>query len=155
MTAKTTATETYRKDWIIQQFPMIADEIIYKGSPVIVDASSWLAQTNDWTTITIATGDMFAWICVETANSTWLSAGAEYVKVFTEWVFLLPFSDTLTQANVWDKVYLNNVSDDNVFTTTTDTWNSQITVWVILEFVSSSTAYVKINNYVWNIAANA
>jgi hypothetical protein len=67
----------------------------------------------------------------------------------------MKFSDTLTQGNVGDKVYVNNVSDDAVVTVTSDTGNVQVTIGVITEFVSANLAYVQIDNYVDGVAATA
>lgn len=149
MTAKTSASETSRKDWIIQAFPMITNEIIYKGWPVIIGTSTWYAFTNDWTTNTLSAGDIFAGICVETADSTWITAGEQDVRVYRTGSFLLPISDTITQANVGDKVYINNTTDDSTFTITKD-GGVDVLVWKIVEFVSANSAYVTL--IPWNIA---
>lgn len=148
MTARTESVETSRKEWVAQAIPMIADEIIYKGSTVMIDASSGLAQTNDGTAITLDAGDIFAGIAMETANSTDFAAGAVDVKVYRSGSFLLTFSDTLTQADVGSKVYVNNTTDDSVVTVTSDETTVQVTIWEIVEFVSASTAYVSIDKYV-------
>lgn len=150
MSAKSAATETSRKDGVIQSIPMIANEIIYKGSTVMIDAASGLAQTNDWSAITLDAGDIFAGIAVETATS--VASWDTNVRVYRDGSFLLTFSDTLTQADVGSKVYINNTTDDAVVTITSDETTVQCTIWEIVEFVSASTAYVSINKYVWYVA---
>jgi len=140
MTAKNIATETSRKDGIIQIIPMIATETIYKGSTVLVNAD-WFALTNDWTTNTLIAWMIFSWICVE--NITSVIEGDTDVRVYRNGSFLLTFADTLTQANVWDKVYINNTTDDSVVTVTKDAW-VDVLIWKIIEFVSATTAYVSI-----------
>lgn len=151
MAAKTTSTETSRKDGIIQQIPMIASETIYKGSTVMVNSSSGYAFTNDGTTNTLSAGDIFAGIAVEEVTSGG-TAGVEHVRVYRDGSFLLTFSDTLTQANVGDRVYVNNTSDDAVVTITSDPADIQASIGQIVEFVSASTAYVSIDKSVGYIA---
>jgi len=154
MTAKTTASDTNRKDWKIQSLPMIAAETIYKGSTVLLNGTSKNAFTNDWTTNTIAAWDVFAWIAEETAdNSTWAAWDVE-VRVMRDWLHLLTFSDTLTKANEWATVYVNNVTDDSVVSITVDGSGVDVAIWTIIQFVSSSTAYVDIAWKAWvSIAA--
>ena len=66
----------------------------------------------------------------------------------------MDISDTISQANVGNAVFLNNVTDDSTLTVTSDTANPQITVGQIVEFVSANKAYISIDNYVGNVAAN-
>lgn len=145
MAAKTTATETSRKDGIIQNIPMIASETIYKGSTVIIGASTGLAFTNDGTTNTLSAGDIFAGIAVETSTSNGV-AGVESVNVYRKGSFYLPFTDTLTQANVGDKVYVNNTSDDGAVTITVDA-GVDVQIGNIVEFVSANLAVVSIDGF--------
>ena len=154
MSARIQAVETARKDGVIQAIPMIASETVYKGTPTLIKSASGHAFSNDGTTNTLAAGDIFAGISVETVTNSGAAASVS-VNVYRKGSFLLTFSDTLTQANLGDKVYVNNVSDDNVVTVTTNTGNPQITIGSIVEFVSANTAYVSIDNFVGNVAANA
>ncbi len=151
MTARTSISETDRKDGLIQAYPMVDGEVIYKGSTAIIDATSGLLQTNDGTTITLANGDIFAGIAVETVNN---STNDQKCRVYRTGTFLVDISDTIAQANVGDEVYLNNVTDDSTLTITSDTANPQITVGQIVEFVSANKAYISIDNYVGNVGAN-
>lgn len=145
MAARTTAYETNRKDGVIQSIPMIASETIYKGSTVIIGASTGYAFTNDGTTNTLSAGDIFAGICIETTTSSAV-AGAGCVNVYRKGTFLLAFTDTLTQANVGDKVYVNNASDDAAVTITQDA-GVDVQVGNIVEFVSANLAWVSIDGF--------
>lgn len=145
MTAKTSSTDAVRKDGIMISTPMIAAEIIYKGTPTFAKAAGD-AFSNDGTTNTLALGDVFLGIAVETVDNSAGAAQAESVRTYLDGSFLLTFSDTITKANQGDDVYVNNVSDDSVVTITTDTLNPQVTIGKIAEFVSATTAYVKITN---------
>lgn len=147
MTAKTQNTDAVRKDGIMISCPMLAAEIIYKGTPVFAKASGGLAFSNDGTTNTLANGDVFLGISVEEVDNSTGAASAEYVRTYVEGNFLLPISDTITQDNVGDKVYVNNVSDDSTTTITSDTGNPEVCIGVISEFVSANSAYVKITGY--------
>lgn len=147
MTAKTSNTDATRKDGIMISCPMLAAEIIYKGTPTFAKASGSLAFSNDGTTNTLANGDTFLGISVEEVDNSTGAASAEFVRTYIEGTFLLPISDTITQANVGDKVYVNNVSDDITTTITSDAGNPEACIGVISEFVSANSAYVKIDGY--------
>lgn len=152
MTAKAAATDTNRKDGKLLAYPMLADEIIYKGSTVIGDATSRYAQTNDGTTITMANGDVFLGICAETADNSDGAAAAENVRVYRDGVHLLTFSDTLTIADLHKKVYINNTTDDAVVTVTAVTDAPELCIGEIVEFIDASHARVQIDKYVGGLA---
>lgn len=145
MNARTSSYETSRKDWIMQAIPMAENETIYKSSTVMIN-SNGLAFTNDGTTNTLNAWDIFAWMCVEETTST--IAWQTYVNVYREWSFLLNFTDTLTQANLWAKVYVNNTSDDGAVTITAD-GGVDVHIWNIVEYVSNNSAYVNITWKAW------
>ena len=153
MTAKTANTEAIRKEGQMISTPVIAAEIIYKGTPTFAKAAGD-AFSNDGTTNTLAAGDVFLGISVEEADNSTGAAGAIDVRTYIEGCFLLTFSDTITKANQGDDVYVNNASDDSVVTITTDTGNPQVTIGKIAQFVSANTAYVKITGALTK-AANA
>lgn len=153
MTAIAEARDILRKEGEVQSFPVQAAVQIFKGTPSIVDTDGYL-QTNDGTTTSLANGDIFAGISYEGADNTSGVAGDENCRAFQKGSFLLEFSDVLTQANVGDLVYVNNVTDDSVVTVTSDSGNPQLTIGQIVEFVDASNAYVLIDNYVGNVAAN-
>lgn len=153
MTAIAEARDIARKDGVIQNFPVQASVKIYKGTPSIIDTDGYL-QTNDGVTTLVANGDIFAGISIDTADNSSGSAGDIDCRAYQNGSFIMEFSDTLAQANVGDLVYVNNVSDDSVVTNTSDTGQPQFTIGQIVEFVDASHAYVLIDNYVGNIAAN-
>lgn len=152
MTAKIENTEVTRQDWQIVAYPVLTGQKIFKWTPTMALASgSWYAYTNDWTTKTLTAGDVFLWISIEEVdNTTWDSWDAD-VRVYTTWAFELVFSDTLTQANIWAKVYVNNVTDDSVVTITSDTWNAEVCIGFITKITWANSAFVEINKCVWNI----
>ena len=154
MTARAENQETARKDGVIQAHPVLAAEKIWKGVPVILDGTSGFLQENDGTTITLANGDVFAGISLETIDNSDGANGDLECRVYQTGSFLLEFSDTLDQGDNGALVYMNNVSDDSVVTITSDTGNPQLTIGHIVRFVDATHAYVSIDKYVGNIAAN-
>lgn len=153
MTAKTAGSEVTRKDGDMISTPMIAAEIIYKGANTFAKAAGD-AFSNDGTTNTLAAGDVYLGVAVETVDNSTGAAQATDVRTYIEGCFLMTFSDTITKANQGDDVYVNNASDDSVVTITTDTGNPQVTIGKIAQFVSSTTAYVKLTGALTK-AANA
>lgn len=139
---------TDRADSRLQAYEVLAAERIWKGIPVVIDGTSKYLQTNDGTTITLALGDIFVGISNEGVDNTSGSSGDLKCNVNRTGTFLLTFSDTLTIADLGKLVYVNNVSDDEVLTVTSDTGNPQVTVGNIVEVVSASTARVSIDNSV-------
>lgn len=148
MTAKTQSTDAVRKEAIMISTPILAAEIVYKGTPTFAKATGGLAFSNDWTTNTLADGDVFLGISVEEVNNASGAASADYVRTFIQGAFLLTFSDTIAQENVGDKVYVNNVTDDSVVSITSDAGNPEVCIGIISQFVSANTAYVQIDGYV-------
>lgn len=153
MAQRTTAQDTARKDGSIVSAPILAAEKIYKGTPIIIK-TTWFAFSNDGTTNTLANGDFFGGISNETVDNSTGAAGDKSVNLSTDGIHLLEFSDTLTQANLFDRVYVNNNSDDAVVTITSHSANPQLTIGYIAQFVSANKAYVAIQNYVGTVAAN-
>lgn len=154
MTARTTDFEAVRKEGQMISTPMIAAEIIYKGTPVFAKAAGD-AFSNDGTTNTLANGDVFLGISVEGVDNSAGAAQAKEVRTYIEGCFLLPFSDTITKANQGDDVFVNNASDDSTCTITSDTGQPQVTIGKIAQFVSANLAYVKITNPLVKAAAGA
>lgn len=152
MAALTATRDVDRKDGLLLALPVQNGETIYKGSTVVVDTDGY-AQTNDGTTVTLANGDIFVGIATETADNSAGADGDVDVVVQTSGHFVLPFSDTLTQASVGSLVYLNNAQDDAAVTVTSDTGQPQCTIGTIVEFISANSARVRIDNYFGNIAA--
>jgi hypothetical protein len=155
MAAATANVDQKSKDGVIGSQPVLASTNIYKGAPVFLKSSGKLAFSNDGTTNTLAVGDIFAGLAVEQADNSAGASSAIDVRVYQMGVYLLTFSDTITQADVGKSVYVNNVSDNSVFTVTSDTGQPQVTIGKIVSFETASTAYVLINGQVPTTAANA
>lgn len=151
MSANTTDRDTKVKDGGTPEYsshPMIAAEIIYKGTPVFLKAAGD-AYSNDGTTNDIAAGDVFAGISVEKVDNSAGAAQAETVRVQINGRHLLTFSDTLTKANEGDAVYVNPTTDDNVVSiTSASSTVIQSQIGVIDQFVDATHAYVIIDRYV-------
>ena len=153
MGAKTEAHDAKRKDGFIQSYSLAATTSIFKGALVFINSAGFL-YSNDGTINTLANWDKFAGVAVESAdNSGWSDADIA-TRVDRTGSFILSITDAVTQANVWDAVLVNNVTDDAAVTITSDSGNPQATVWIILEVITSSLVRVAINGNVWNIAAN-
>ena len=142
MTARTEALETSRQDGIQIAYKQNADKKIFQGSPVFID-TTWYAFSNDGVTDVLVAWDIFVWICLEDQDTTDKLAWEEYVRVFDHGVFTLPFSDTLWIDDMWKDVYVNNTSDNSVFTITDDA-GVQAIVWTIVEILSTGEARVKL-----------
>lgn len=155
MTAISADRDARRKDGDIVAYDVQASEIIYKGVPVVLDASDRMLQQNDGTTLTLASGDIFVGISYEGCDN---SAGADEAKKCRVWrkgVFLLPFSDTLADTHVGSPVYINNVTDDSVVTVTSDTGQQEIRIGTIVEVEDTGHAWVQIDNHVDGVSAVA
>jgi len=155
MTARAVSSDFLetKESWIYS-IQVLAWQLIYKWSPIFADATSWYWQTNDGTTITIANWDIFLWIAYELIDNSAWSSWDEDIRYTYNGNWLLPISDgSMAQWNIWDNVYVNNVSDDSTFTVTSDTWNPQVTIWVIVKIEDADNVWVKLT---WNpiIAAN-
>lgn len=144
---------TYRADSRLQAYQVLAAETIYKGVPVVIDGTSKYLQENDGTTITLVNGDIFVGISNEGCDNSAGASGDKKCNVNQSGSFLLTFSDTLTIADLGKEVFVNNVSDDAVVTVTSDSGQPQITIGNIVEFVSASTAVVRIDNQIGFVAA--
>lgn len=153
MSARTAAYEATRKDGILEDYPVIAAEIIYKGTPVWLRAASGHAYSNDGTTNALEAGDVFVGICEETVDNSAGAAAAKNVIVRTKGSFLLPILGTVTQAKHGDPIYVNNVSDDAAVTLTTAASNIEARIGTLTKYVTSSTGYVFIDNHVNAVAA--
>ena len=151
MSANTTNRDTRVKDGGTPEYsshPVIAAEIIYKGTPVLIRAAGD-AYSNDGTTNDIAVGDVFAGISVEKVDNSNGAAQAETVRVQINGRHLLTFSDTLTKANEGDAVYVNATTDDNVVSiTSAASAAQQVQIGVIDQFVDANSAYVIIDRFV-------
>lgn len=155
MTARTAAYDAPTQDGEILDFPVIAAEIIYKGTPVFIKAASGHAFSNDGTTNTLAAGDVFVGICDETVDNSAGAAAAKNVIVRRRGCFNLPIAGTVTQAKHGDPVYVNNVSDDSTTTLTSDSGNPEARIGTLVKYVDSDNGFVSVDRYVDTVVANA
>lgn len=156
MTALAAIRENDRKDGVILAIPMIAAEIIYKGSTAILDATSKLAKTNDGTTVTLSADDVFAGVAVETVDNSGGAASDKQVRLFQtgDLLFNFPSGDAIGQDDVGKNVYINNVSDDGEVTITLDGGGVDLQIGFIVAVGDDAhTAYVRIDNAIGNVAA--
>ena len=91
----------------IQEYPVIAADIIYEGSAVGENGSGYSRP--------LVAGDPFQGFCVEEADNSAGAAGAKDVKVLERGKARLPISGLAITANDRPAVY---ASDDNTFTLT-------------------------------------
>lgn len=138
MTAASANLEIPVKDGVITDHALLADQIIYEGTPVFADASSGFAQSNDGSTITLATGDVFLGICEEKIDATGYSSGDLRVKVRTQGVLEMTIAGTVTQAKIGDAVYVNNTTDNGTVTLTAAGDGSDCQIGYLVDYISST-----------------
>lgn len=138
MTAVSANIEIPMKNGVLNDHAVLADQIIYEGSPVFADESSGYAQTNDGTTITLSAGDVFLGICEEKVDATGVSSGVKRVVTRTEGVFELTLAGTVTQAKVGAPVYVNNTSDNSTYTLTAAGDGSDCLIGYLVDYISST-----------------
>lgn len=155
MTARTASYESKWQPGDLLDFPVIAAEIIYKGTPVFIKAASGHAFSNDGTTNTLAAGDVFVGIAEETIDNSAGAAAAVNIRVRRRGIFQLPIAGTVTQAKHGDPVYVNNVSDDSTATLTSDSGQPEARIGTLVKYVSSGYGFVSIDHYVDTVVANA
>lgn len=153
MTAATQSVDNARKDGILTSHPVAASTKIFKGIPVFLDASATnVAMTPDGAVNTLANGDIFVGISADLADNSDGAASAINVQTYTQGLFKLTFSDTLTQADVGKKVFVNNTTDDSVVSVSTSAGNPECVIGIIAQIESSSVAYVRIDDAIGNKA---
>lgn len=151
--AKATASqENARKEGVMVDYPLVTSVIIFKGITAFLKATGSKLFTHDGTANSLANGDVFAGITVEPGNQ---ANGDTDGRVYQKGLFLMTFTDTLSADNVGDTVYTNNTTKDGAVTITGITGAPQCIVGTIAQFVSTSQAYVKIDNAIFNKAATA
>jgi len=134
----------------IQKYGVLAAETIYKGTPVCIDGTSKYLQSNDGTTITLAAGDIYVGISAEKADNSAGASGDIDCNVYQEGSFQLPFSDTLTIADLGKSVYVNNTTDDAVVSVTA-AGATDVIIGTVVEIVDASNAFVHIDNAIGNL----
>lgn len=145
MSAATAAIEVDLRQGELVDHPVLADQIIYKGTIVFLDAASGYGQTNDGVTITLATGDVFAGVCDQTVDATGVASGVKKVNVRTKGIVKLTIAGTVTQAKCGDKVYVNNTSDNAGATLTAAGDGSDCVIGYLVGVESTTVGYVMLS----------
>lgn len=149
MTAIAASRDAKRKVGEVVAYEVQAAEIIYKGVPVFLDASDKQLQSNDGTSIALGAGDIFVGISYEGCDNSAGADGAKKCRVWKTGVFLLPFSDTLADADIGKPVYVNDTTDDSVVTVTAAASMAlQVTIGRLVGRESASLGWVRIDQYV-------
>lgn len=147
MSARTTNNENAYKDGVMGSHPVLAAEIIYKGTPVLLKSSGRAAFSNDGTTNTLASGDIFAGIAYEKVDNSTGAEGDKTVRTIKRGVVEMDILGTVTAAKVGSPVYVNNVSDDAAATLTSDSGQQQIQIGWLEGYVSSGRGFVDITGF--------
>lgn len=94
----------------IEEYPVIAADIIYQGAAVGENGSGYSRP--------LVAGDVFQGFALENSDNSAGSAGDKRVKVRTRGLVVLPIASIAITANDRPPVY---ASDDNAFTLTAST----------------------------------
>lgn len=126
--------------------PVLAGQKIYKGSPVLGDATSGYAQTNDGSTITLATGDVFLGFADQTVDDTGgTTDGLKRINVRCKGIVTLTnIAGTVNQSKVGDPVYINNTTDNSGYTLTAAGDGSDVVVGYLVDPLSTTSGLVAI-----------
>jgi len=133
MTALTEDRNTQRKDGELIPLPVVADDCIYGGSLVAVNADGYLNPGSD------TAGLIFAGVADARADNTGGAAGDITCNVRRRGCYLFAIA-AATQANVGDVVYL--VDDQTVGLAATTT--NDIACGKIVEYYSATKVWVDI-----------
>lgn len=145
MTAIAATRDIEVRPGLITDAPVLAGQKIWKGSPVIADAASGYAQTNDGVTITLATGDVFLGFADETIDNTNGADGDLRIRIRKEGVVTLTnIAGTVNQSKVGDPVYINNTTDNAGYTLTAAGDGSDLTVGYLVDPISTTSGLVAI-----------
>lgn len=155
MSARTTNNESTLLDGVMGDHPVLASEIIYKGTPVLLKSSGRQAFSNDGSTNTLANGDIFAGISYEKVDNSSGASGDKNVRTVVRGTVEMDIDGTVTAAKVGDAVYVNNASDDAAATLTSDTGQSQVRIGTLVGYVSATRGLVRIDAHVFGVAATA
>lgn len=147
MAALSANIDVARKDGQEIVFSKTANLVIYKGAPVTLDASAGTAQSNDGTTTTLANGDIFVGFASEKSAATDTT-----VRVITSGTLVVPFT-SIAQSDVGKVVYINNTTDDSLFTQTAVTADPQVKVGILVERISATSGRILIDNQIGQLAA--
>lgn len=136
MAALAADKDVVQQDGELLAFPVVANDIIYKGANVKHNAAGYLAPCAP------EAGSTYAGVAVEQCDNSAGIAGAKKVQVFQEGCFEMTGTG-FSQADVGSQVY---AVDDNDVTTVEGTTSKQ-KVGVITKFISSTSILVKIFPY--------
>lgn len=127
-------TRNFKLDEYIEEYPMIASDIVYAGAAVTLDSNG---NANP-----LQTNEEFAGFCVEKADNSSGSADAILCKVRTRGYVKLSVTGIDDDNHYGDTVY---ATDDDTFTATASgalaigkvhRWVSGTTCWVYFEAAS-------------------
>jgi len=113
----------------MDEYPVVASDIIYEGSAVGENASGYARP--------LVAGDPFLGFCQEQVDNSTGSAGSVRVRVLTRGCITLPISAIAITANDRPAVY---ASDDNAFTLTAST---NTLIGYVRRWVSTGVAVVE------------
>jgi len=134
MTAATSDRNTDRKDGVLVPTPVVADDCIYGGTLVAVNAAGPLSPGSD------TAGLIFHCVADARADNTGGLAGTIKCNVRRRGLFLFNVATPITQANVGDNVFL---ADDQSVDLAANVDND-IYCGVIAEYVSPTLAWIDI-----------
>lgn len=145
MTALAAAIEVHSKfEGGIISVPMVASDIIYKGSFVKYNAAGYAAPAS----AEAATG--LYGIALETVDNSSGAAGAKEVRVYTKGLFLCTLAGSPTIANIGSIFYAD---DDNLAQIAGSGANRQ-KLGPLLYFVSATSGWILIDDGVANPAVS-
>jgi predicted RecA/RadA family phage recombinase len=130
MAALTDNIEVIEKDGVVHDGPMAVD-IIYRGAIVMHNAAGYLAPAAS------GNGSYFAGIAEEKKDNSAGSAGDINCRYKRDGVYLLTGAG-FAQTDIGEKVY---ASDDQTITKTATT---NVLVGQVVEFVSATQVYVRL-----------
>lgn len=131
-----------RKDGEIVSHPVIETDIVYEGALVKVNADGYLAPC------AAELGAVFAGVAVEKVDNSAGANGDKSCRVYKKGIFLLTGS-SLARTDIGQAVY---AADDQTITKTNAADLQR--VGVIVEFVSSTKVWVKIEPHVMGLEAH-
>lgn len=134
MTAAAADRNTPRKDGVLVPTPVVADDCIYGGTLVAVNAAGFLNPGSD------TVGLIFHGVADGRADNSGGAAGDIKCNVRRKGLFLMTMGTAITQANIGDKVYL---VDDQTVDLAANTTND-ILCGVIAEYYSTTQAWIDI-----------
>lgn len=103
-----------RREGLLVSAPVAAGKVIYAGALVCVNAAGYLVPADDDATM------IFVGVAAENCDNSAGGVGALNCRVYTRGLHRLPFSGSITIANVGDTVYVKDDEDVALAATTTN-----------------------------------